>query len=237
MTANKKKREIPTANLKAALAKTKAKKSMAPGSDGSTTTPAATTTKTPSEPSPKRVRLTDDQRAEREQNKATERAQAKAAREQLRAEKKAAKEAERANKRPHLAKVEKAAKNLPVLASRAVSFVEEIMNKFNESDVTAIIAHLGHQLRVKATSAASTVQLEENQMVRIVSADGAASRWIGHLAHVVKAQRIRCYVKPVGTDKEVYLYSSNVQPLSNDEIKAIGQAATHSIHPPAAKSA
>jgi len=218
------KKQLSTKNIQKALKESKSKKSNPTEETSTATSETTATNDTATTEAPKRTRLTDEQRAERDAAKAKEKADKKAAREAERAQKKAAKEAEKANKVPHMAKVEKQAKNLPALAKAAQSLVTDILNRFDESGITAVVAHLSHALRVKATERALKVELEEGQLVRIVSADGGNNKWVGHLAHVLVAQRIRCYVQPVGTEKKVYLFSSNVQPLSEEEIKAVSSA-------------
>jgi hypothetical protein len=225
--ADKSNKSIPTKNIQKALAESRKSKKSNPTEETTTATTTETTAtdsgNTPTE-APKRTRLTDEQRAARDAENAKAKADKKAAREKEKAERKAAKEAEKANKVPHMAKVEKQAKNLPALAKNAQSVVTDILSRFDESGITGVIAHLSHALRVKATERALKVELEEGQLVRLVSADGGNGKWIGHLAHVLQAQRIRCYVQPVGTEKKVYLFSSNVQPLSEEEIKAVSSA-------------
>lgn len=225
------KKQISTSNIKKALKESRSKKSTAPETEEKTES-TTTESEAPAAES-KRKRLTDEERAQRDADRKKERDEKKAQRDADRAAKKAAKEAEKASKIPHMAKVDKQAKNLPALAKGAQSLVTDVLNRFDEAGITSIVAHLQHELRRKATERALKVELEEGQLVRIVSADGNNSKWVGHLAHVLTAQRIRCYVQPVGTDKKVYLFSSNVKPLTEDEIKAVSSATKR----PAAKTA
>lgn len=227
-----KKKDLSTKNIQKALSASKSKKSQAPEPETEQTTEATETTEVEATET-KRKRLSDEERAQRDADRQKERDERKAKREQDRAAKKAAKEAEKANKIPHMAKVDKQAKNLPALVKGAQSLVNDVLQRFDESAITSIVAHLQHELRRKATERALKVELEEGQLVRIVSADGSNSKWVGYLAHVTSAQRIRCYVQPVGTDKKVYLFSSNVKPLTDDEIKALSSASQR----PASKTA
>jgi len=206
---------LSTDNITAALAKTKAAKKAAAEGDA----PAA-------EATPKKPRLSDEEKAIRDQQRTAQRAADKAVRDAARAEKKAAKLAEKSGKVAHMSKVDKAAKNLPPLSSAASALVATVEGQFDESETTAIIAHLTHYLRATATATALGVKLTENQLVRITSAEGPNARYVGHLAHVISAQRIRCYVKPVGTDKKVYLFSSNVTALSDEEVQAVEQSSS-----------
>ena len=221
------KKQLSTKNITQALAASKSKKSQIAAEESIENDQNETnesTESTSDSGAPKRHRLSDEERVVRDAEREKARAEKRSARDEVRAAKKAAKDAEKANKVPHMAKVEKQARQLPALAKGAQSLVTDILQRFDDAAITSIIAHLGHTLRVRATERALRVELREGQLVRIVSADGGNGKWVGHLAHVTSAQRIRCYVQPVGTDKSVYLFSSNVQPLSDDEIKAVSSA-------------
>lgn len=200
---------LTTENIQKALAATRSKAT----ADAPATSDAPAVSKRP--------RLSDEEKARREEVRNAEKAAKKVAREAKREAKKAAKAAEASTKVAHMAKVDKAALMLPAITEDAQDAVDEICANYGSTEVTAIIAHLQHRQRVNATASASLVKLTENQMVRITSADGPAARYIGQLAQVVTVQRIRCYVTPVGTDKKVYLFNSNVSPLSSDELEAL----------------
>lgn len=170
---------------------------------------------------PGRQKLSDEERRERLEEKERLAAEKRAAREQLRLEKKTLREEAKASRVPHMKKVEKQAKNLPTLAVDQQELVDDVLARFDETAITAVIANLQFELRKRATEQARHINLEVDQLVRITSAEGSNAKWIGHLAHVTKSQRIRCYVTPVGSDKEVYLFTSNVSPVSEDEVATL----------------
>lgn len=172
---------------------------------------------------PGRQRLSDEEKQSRLAEKERAREEKRLEREQLRAEKREAREEAKANRIPHMKKVEKQAKNLPQLDSVQQDLVDDILARFDDSAITAMIVNLQFELRKRATEQALRVNLEVDQLVRITSADGTNAKWIGQLAHVTKAQRIRCYVQPIGSDREVYLFSSNVTAVSEDEVATLSQ--------------
>lgn len=177
---------------------------------------------------PKRAKLTDEERAARTAQRNEERAARKAVRDEERAKERAARELAKASRVPHMSKVDKAASKLPKLSDSATEAVNNLVQNFGSSDITAIVAHLTHRQRAAATTAALSAKLEVGQTVRIVSADGSAAHYIGHLAKVVAVQRIRCYVTPVGApqSKRVYLFNSDCQAISDDELETVNQSET-----------
>lgn len=187
---------------------------------------AGETTGTATAEKPKRVKMTDEERAAKEAQKKAEQAARKALRDQERAQNKAKREAERASKIAHMSKVDKAAKNLPLLSGDATDMVNSIMADFDASDITSIIAHLSHRQRAAATTNALSAKLTVGQTVRIVSAEGASARYVGQLATVQVVQRIRCYVNPVGSpsSKRVYLFNSDVVAVSDDELETLSSS-------------
>ena len=142
-------------------------------------------------------------------------AEKKAAREA----KKAEREAARAAKGPaHLSKVAKAAAKLPVLSENGQGHFKRAMKALTPVEITALAQHLLHALRERSTLAAANVKLTEGQLVRIVSGD---PRYIGQVAKMFKVQRIRCYVVVEGSEKPVYLFTSDVEPISVDDVESI----------------
>lgn len=219
--------KLSTSNIQAALKASKSKKSNPTEpkepSDSTLTEVEGESTEEASTKAP-RSRLTDEERAERIVAQEKERLEKRAVRDQEREVRRAAKQALRSAKVPHMAKVEKQAKNLPQLTESAQELVVNIQTDFDEPTITSIVAHLSHGLRAAATSRALTVPLKEGQLIRILAAEGSSAKWVGHLANVLQAQRIRCYVQPVGTEKKVYLFSSNVQVLADEEIESLEQS-------------
>lgn len=181
------------------------------------------------EPTPRRPgrrRLTAEEKAERERVRAEEKAKKKAERDAARAARKAEREA---NQKPaHMAKVEKAAKNLPAMSDR----VATVFNSFTTAEdidlleLETLIAHLNHFVRAERTKLALETQVKVGQAVTIT---GGEPRFIGSTGTVEKVQRIRCYVAIEGQDKPVYLYTSDVRPLSGgEEVESGSQDAAQS---------
>ncbi|MFA6510129.1 MAG: hypothetical protein WCV62_06750 [Candidatus Peribacteraceae bacterium] len=158
---------------------------------------------------PKRVKLTDEERAARKEKLEQERAARKAEREQARAAKKVEKEGTRTT--PHMSKVTKAGARLPALHEDAQTAFNDLTTNLGAGDLEALAAHLQHFNRVKATERALAVKLEVGQAVRVIGGD---PRYIGCIGKVTGAQRIRCYVTVLdgaGEAKDLYLFTSQVE--------------------------
>ena len=133
----------------------------------------------------------------------------KAERDAARAVKKAERESALAARTPHMGKVEKAAAKLPSLGDVAQGFMNEITANCSAADVAALAAHLQHFNRVSATSRALSQKLEVGMTVRIISGD---ARYLGRVGVLDRVQRIRCFVTLEGVNKDVYLFTSDVEP-------------------------
>jgi len=209
--------------LDKALASVKARKAAKEGkaTDGDTTEKPAKAAKAPKEPSaPKRPRLTEEQKAERETEKARVRAEKKAARETARAAKKAERDA---SKQPaHMRKVMKAAEKLPTLGQAAMLLLNEAQANLPAAELQALAMHIQHINRVAATQLALQQKIEAGMTVRIVRGD---SRFIGQTGTVEKAQRIRCYVNVEGAKKPVYLFTSDVEAVTEAAANTTAAAA------------
>ena len=166
-----------------------------------------------------RAKMSDEEKARLESQKA----EAKAERERLRAERRA----QREQKRPHMAKVARAASKLPKLDTRAEEILNNVFDGLDASAISAFIVNVQHRLRAQATESAVNVKLEVGQLVTIKSGD---ARYIGQQAEVVEVRRIRCHVQPIGTTKRVYLLNSDVEVVdvqasgSQDNVFDIKQA-------------
>lgn len=156
---------------------------------------------------PGRRGLSEEEKAERERVKAEKKAERDAKRAAAKAEK-------LANQKPaHLTKVQKAIEKLPKMndvASNLFDYVLSPVNGASMSDVEVLVAHLEAHVRLIRTTQALERNLEPGTAVRIV---GGNKRYMGKTGVVTKCQRIRCYVDVPGVDKEVYLFTSEVEPL------------------------
>lgn len=122
------------------------------------------------------------------------------------------------NKGPaHMKKIDRAASRLPVLSDSAQLLFNEATTNFSAEQITAISLHLQHFNRVKATERALSQKVEVGQTVRIIGGD---PKFVGMTGTVSKAQRIRCYVTVPGTKRDVYCFTSDVEP------QAAAQAST-----------
>lgn len=160
----------------------------------------------------------DAERAASKVKRDQERDQKRTERDAERSLKAEAKAAERANKKAHMSKVDKAAERLPELTSAARSFFEQATAALTSADLTAVAAHINHFNRAKATERALGAKLNVGDTVRIVG--GNDTRYIGKTGTVTKAQRIRCFVEIPGVRKEIYLFTSDVETVTEAARKA-----------------
>jgi flagellar biosynthesis GTPase FlhF len=197
--------------LDKALASVKARKAAKQGTTAtSTSEKPAKAPKAAKEPSaPKRPRLTDEQKAEREAEKTRVRNEKKAARDAARATKKAERDA--AKQPAHMRKVMKAAEKLGTLDEQSQLLFNEATANLSAAELAKLANHIQHFNRVQATQRALSQSIEEGMSVRIVGGD---PRFIGQTGTVAKAQRIRCYVTVEGAKKPVYLFTSDVEPVT-----------------------
>lgn len=163
----------------------------------------ATTGSTPTAPA--RPRLTEAEKAA----KLAEREAERASRKEKKATERAQKLADRAaNRQPaHMRKVQKAAEKLSGLGQAALLLFNEATTNLAAAELGNLARHIDHFNRVKATERALEQKIEADMQVTIVAGD---PRFIGKTGTVVKAQRIRCYVKVEGIAKDVYLFTSDV---------------------------
>lgn len=157
----------------------------------------------------RRPRLTAEERAERDAAKDAEKAERKKEREAKRAAKLAEREA---NKKPaHMVKIQKVLDALPELSGPAEERFAEATASLSLTDLENLSAHLSGHVRVERTKQALSRTVEEGQTVRIV---GGPAKFIGKVGTVNRAQRIRCYVQVPGHDKEVYLFISDTEDVT-----------------------
>lgn len=162
----------------------------------------------------KKHRLSDVEKAARNEERESHRAEKQAQREAARAEKRALRES---NKTPHMKKVEKAASKLPALNQDATLTFNEIVANYDAAQVAALAAHLQHFNRVKATERALAQPLKQGMKVRVVAGD---NRYVGLSGEVTKSQRIRCYVAIEGQSRPVYLFTSDVEVIAEEAKKS-----------------
>ncbi len=200
--------------IDAALNAAKARKGRRSGNEN---TEGSATVVENATPAVKRVRMTDEEKAAKKAIKDAERAEKKtqriATRDARRAEKLASKPV------AHLAKVARAASKLPELTADAIVVFNDITTNYSREQVNAIARHLEHFNREQATKRALEQKLEAGARVRIVAGD---SRYVGQEGIVFKAQRIRCYVTVEGAKKPVYLFTSEVELVTEETASATG---------------
>jgi len=169
------------------------------------------------EKAPAKAKKTDEDRAAEK----AERDAARDARKAVKDAEKASKLAEKlaAKKPAHMAKVLKAAEKLPKLNDVAEASLAELTANLSAAQLAALALHIQHFNRVKATERALSIKIEEGMSVNIIGGD---PRYIGMSGTVTKAQRIRCYVEVEGAAKDVYCFTSDVEPVSAEESEATG---------------
>lgn len=197
-----------TSKIDAAIAAVKAKQAV----KGQTNKVTAADVK----PATARVRLTPEERKERDEAREAERAQRKAEREELRAKKRAEKEA--ARKPAHMTKVEKAKAKLPTMDENTTLMLDELTSNLTLNQLDILSQHLSLHVRAERTMSAANRTVEVGQAVTIVGGD---PRYIGMTGTVDKAQRIRCYVDVPGVDRLVYLFIADVEPISDEGAETV----------------
>lgn len=166
----------------------------------------------------------DAERAAKKQEKQAARDAKKAERDEKRAAKKATKEAEKAQRKPHTSKLDKARAKLPELTNAASNFLTDIVNReLSSVELIALAQHIDFEARSRQTVKALTAKLEAGQVVRITG--GKDTRAIGKLGTLSKVQRIRCYVEVPGIKRPVYLFTSDVASVTDEEAQGINAQA------------
>lgn len=140
-----------------------------------------------------------------------ERSAAKAAREEARAARRAERERAAASRKlPHLKKVEKALAGLPTLTEDVSGVYNSLVSAQPADQLLALAAHLQQHVRLQRTlqATATSARPVAGNKVRVVGGD---HRYVGLVGTVDRAQRIRCYVKLDGREKPLYLFTSDVE--------------------------
>jgi len=158
------------------------------------------------------VRMSEEERAAKLAERERDRAERLAKREQERSERIAAREA--AKKPAHMKKALKMAERLAPLGQDALLIFNEATANLSAAELACLAGHIVQFNREKAIERAASVVLEPGTPVRIVSGD---PRFVGKVGNVFKANRVRCYVAVDGTDRQAYLYTSDVEVLEASE--------------------
>lgn len=141
---------------------------------------------------------------------------AKVEKARLRAEKKTEREA---NKPPkHQAKLDRARSQLPELNEAEQYFFDKLVGELPPGQLEKVSAHLAFHVRQTQTANAVETTLTVGQTVRIVSGN---QKHLGKVGVVSRAQRIRCYVNVPNVDREIYLFTSDVEPIANDVAESV----------------
>lgn len=134
----------------------------------------------------------------------------------------------------HMAKVDKIANQLPQLTGDA-STLFIAMKNLSTADLNGILAHLSVEIRRRGVLAAVSQQasteqgqqgsggVQVGQRVRIKSGN---PRFIGQMGTVAKVQRIRCYVRLDGRDKDDYFFIADVDQIGGQNAVTQGQQFT-----------
>lgn len=160
--------------------------------------------------------------ADKAAEKLAKEAARKARQEQLSVERearRAAKAKERAQaKTPHMKKIEKAAAALPAMSDTMTLTFNEVTTNFSAEQINALSLHLQHFNRIKSTERALALvnqKLEVGDKVRIIS---GPNKYVGMIGVVTIARRIRCFLEIPGHSKSVYLFTSDVEPVSGEAL-------------------
>lgn len=146
-------------------------------------------------------------------SKAVEKAAKKAERE--------AKKATKANVLPGTARLASAEARLPTLSESASETLADIFrHNPGTEDLVSIIAHLQHSLRSRQTVAAALgTNVKEGQTVTLIAGE---PRFVGKTGVVTKVSRIRCHVQLEGREKPIYVFTSDVEVLAENQVEATG---------------
>jgi hypothetical protein len=114
----------------------------------------------------------------------------------------------------HMGKVDKVAAMLPSLSDDA-TVLFTAANNMSTADMNNLVQHLSIAIRrrgITAMAQGTVGKLEPGNRVKIRS--GQQTRFIGLEGTVSKVQRIRCYVRLDGRDKDDYFFISDLAPVS-----------------------
>jgi len=192
--------------LAAAQARRAAKAAGSTETDNTEECPVTTATGEAPAAKPAKPRLSDAERAVRDEARKQAAAERKTVREAARAERKA----NNVVRVAHMAKVEKAAERLLPLGDAAELIFNESTTNLSAAELANLANHISHYNRVKATERAVTQKLDVGQIVNVTGGD---PRYIGRVGTLAKVQRIRVYVTVDGLSKDLYLFSSEVTPV------------------------
>lgn len=159
-------------------------------------------------------KLAEETKAKEKEAEKAKKAEASAAKKAKRLADKAEKDKAKAERKPHMKKLENAKSKLPALNEDTQSVFDDI-TKNKGIDIGNLAIHLAFHGRITATTAALGVKLTEGQEVRITGGD---SRYVGKVGVMAKVQRIRGYVTVPGVDKDVYLFLSDVTPVTAEQV-------------------
>lgn len=156
----------------------------------------------------------DAERAERKAQLEAQRAERKATSDAKRAAAKLEREAKQQGRGPaHMKKVDKAASKLPVLSNAAQTKLNELRQELSNIDMTVLALHMQHIVRVAATAAAHGRKFTNGQRVRFTGGD---PRYIGQVGTIDQARNIRCFVNVTGAKKPVYVFTSDIEPFTEE---------------------
>lgn len=107
----------------------------------------------------------------------------------------------------HMSKIDKVAAQLPQLSTEALNLFATA-NRMSTGDINALVAHLSIEIRRRGVLAVVNVpRVEVGQRVTVNSGH---PRFQGQSGVVTKCQRIRCYVRLDGRDKDDYFFVADV---------------------------
>jgi hypothetical protein len=145
----------------------------------------------------KRVKLTDEERAAKQ--------------EQIKKDR----EERKAQKAVSTTKIDKAASKLPVLEDDVKVQLDNLVAGLSTAQISVLVSHLQHHVRANSIVSASTseVELKVGATVKILQGDPryVDQRLIGAVGTVSESRRIRCFVKVEGQTKPVYLFKTDVE--------------------------
>lgn len=114
----------------------------------------------------------------------------------------------------HMSKVDKVAAQLPELSAEAKALYDGAFG-MSTADINALVAHLSVEIRRRGVRA--VVDAPRVEVGQRVTVNSGHPRFQGMSGTVTRCQRIRCYVRLDGRDKDDYFFIADVQ---GDQIAA-----------------
>ncbi len=164
----------------------------------------------------RKPRLTQEEKLAQTAEKERVRLEKKFERESLREQRKLEREGKQKN--PHMVKIEKQLARLPYMNETVAELFKSLTQKLSVDELETLARHVDVHVRFNRTTTAVSRTINVGDLVRIT---GGPVAHLGKIAKVTRAQRIRCYVEVPGSEKEVYLFISETEPVAQEDVEQL----------------